>query len=200
MPKKKAARLVVRPLTTERWSDFERLFGERGGYSGCWCMWWRSTRSEFEKNQGDGNRRAMKRIVREGPPPGILAYEGDEPVAWCSIAPRETYPSLARSPVLRPIDDKPVWSIVCFFVAKDHRGRGLSIDVIRGAVEYARSEGATTIEAYPTDPRGRKLAPVSSYMGLPALFEAAGFREVARPSAARVIMRMKLGRAKRSGR
>jgi len=100
------------PLTPERWDDFEALFGARGAYSGCWCMWWRLKRKEFEAQQGDGNRAAMKAIVESGRVPGILGYDGDRAVAWCSVAPREDFPSLNRSPVLKRLDDEPVWSIV----------------------------------------------------------------------------------------
>lgn len=104
--------LEFHPLTRERWSDFEELFGERGAYGGCWCMWWRLTRREFEQQQGEGNRQAMKAIVESVQVPGILAYAAGEPVGWCSVAPREHYGSLNRSPVLKRLDDTPVWSIV----------------------------------------------------------------------------------------
>lgn len=192
--------LEIRPLTRERWGDFERLFGPKGAYAGCWCMWWRVTRKEFERNQGEGNRRAMKRLVDGGNVPGVLAYRGGEPVAWCSVAPRETHASLERSTVLKRLDDRPVWSIVCFFVAKGERGRGLAVRVLKGAVDYARSRGARIVEAYPTAPRGKELPPVSSFMGVPSLYEKAGFRECARPSNARVIMRRHLRPPKREGR
>ena len=177
------------PLTEDRWSDFEELFGDHGAYGGCWCMWWRSTRREFEERQGEGNRRAMKAIVESGEVPGILAHLEGKPVGWCSVAPRERYGSLERSPVLKRLDDTPVWAIVCFFVAKGYRGRGLAEALIRGAVEYVRSQGGKVIEAYPTRPRRKRLAPVSSYMGIPAMFERAGFVECARPSESKVIMR-----------
>lgn len=184
-----ARSLKFHPLTPSRWPDFEKLFGKSGAYGGCWCMWWRSKRSEFEKRGGSGNRRAMKRIVDAGTIPGILAYHGRAPVAWCSIAPRKDFASLNRSRVLKPLDDTPVWSIVCFFVARDYRGRGIALSLIKAAVGYARKQGARVVEAYPTLPRKGRLPPVSSYMGLPALFERAGFVECARPSAGKVILR-----------
>lgn len=177
------------PLTPEHWGDFTTLFRKNGACGGCWCMWWRQTRAEFDRNHGAKNRRAMKRIVDSGEVPGIIGYLDGEPVDWCSIAPREQFPSLERSRVLRCLDDKPVWSLVCLFVRRDLRGEGLSVQMAKAAVDYARAQGATTIEAYPTAPRGRRLDPVSSFMGTPALFEKAGFREAARPSKARVIMR-----------
>ena len=177
------------PLTRERWSDFEELFGEKGAYGGCWCMWWRLTRREFEKGQGEGNKKAMKAIVDSGEIPGILAYSGGKAVAWCSVAPRENFASLNRSPVLKRIDDKPVWSIVCFFVAKEWRKRGIAFELLRGVIAYVTREGGKVIEAYPTRPKSRRMPPVSSYMGLPSMFEKAGFVEMARPSKSKIIMR-----------
>jgi GNAT superfamily N-acetyltransferase len=181
--------LRFHPLTPERWEDFVRLFGKHGAYGGCWCMWWRETRAEFEEKQGAGNRRAMKRIVDSGGVPGILAYAAGEPAGWISIAPRESYPSLERSRTLKRIDERKVWSIVCFFVGREFRGRGIALPLIRAAVAYAKRKGAKVVEAYPTVPKEGKLAPVSVYMGVPSMFERAGFVECARPSKRKAIMR-----------
>jgi GNAT superfamily N-acetyltransferase len=186
---KSAASLEFHPLTPERWDDFARLFGKHGAYGGCWCMWWRETRSEFEKNQGVGNRRAMRRIVESGEVPGILAYAAGEAAGWISVAPRERYPSLERSRTLRRLDDRPVWSIVCFFAAKEFRGKGIAVPLIRAAVDYAGRHGAKAVEAYPTIPAKGALPPVSVYMGVPSMFTRAGFAECARPSKSKVIMR-----------
>lgn len=182
-------RTEIHPLTKERWADLEKLFGPRGAYGGCWCMYWRVARSTFKEGQGAGNRRALRKIVEEGDVPGVLAYRDGEPVGWCSIAPRGEFASLNRSRILKPLDETPVWSIVCFYVDARHRGEGLVAELIEGAVEWARSQGAATIEAYPTVPRGRTLPPVSTYMGLPGHFEKAGFTELARPSEAKAVMR-----------
>jgi GNAT superfamily N-acetyltransferase len=152
-------------------------------------MWWRLTRREFEKQQGEGNREAMKAIVNSGEVPGILAYSGGKAVAWCSVAPREHYSSLNRSPVLKRLDDAPVWSIVCFFVARSHRNQGITKELIRAAVEYVRSQGGNAVEAYPTQPKNGQLPPVSSYMGLPSMFKKLGFIECASPSRSKVVMR-----------
>jgi GNAT superfamily N-acetyltransferase len=189
-----ALKLDFHPLTPDRWDDLEALFGPRGGYSGCWCMWWRCSRREFERNGNQGNRLAFRNIVMEGDPPGILAYAGGNPVGWCSVAPRDSYPSLLRSRTLRAVDDRPTWSIVCFFVAREWRGRGVSRALAKAAVDHVRERGGRMLEAYPTDPRGRRLAPVSSYMGTPDMFRCAGFRECARPSKARVVMRREVRR------
>ena len=119
--------MLFKPLTKDRWSDFEELFGKRGAYGGCWCMWWRLTRKEFEQGQGEGNRQAMHAIVNSGKIPGILAYHKGKPVGWCSVAPREQFGPLERSRILKRIDDRAVWSIVCFFVAKGLRRQGITM-------------------------------------------------------------------------
>jgi GNAT superfamily N-acetyltransferase len=152
-------------------------------------MWWRSTRREFEARKGEGNHRAMKAIVESGRVPGLLAFLGKVPVGWCSVAPREEFGSLERSPVLKRLDDLPVWSIVCFYVAKGFRGQGIAEALIGGALDYARSCGGSIVEAYPTPPKSAPLAPVSSFMGLPAMFARAGFVECARPSRSKWVMR-----------
>ncbi len=181
--------LEFHPLTPGRWDDFTRLFGKHGAYGGCWCMWWRETRAEFEKRQGEGNRRAMRKIVESGEVPGILAYAAGEPAGWISIAPRENFSGLERSRTLKRLDDTPVWSIVCFFVGKEYRNRGIAVPLIRAAVDYAARQGAKVVEAYPTLADKEELAPVSVYMGIPTMFERAGFVEYARPSKCKVIMR-----------
>ena len=177
------------PLTPDRWSDFEKLFGEQGAYGGCWCMWWRITRREFEENGSKGNREHMKMLVDAGEVPGIVAYEADHPIGWCSIAPRETYGALERSPVLRRVDDQPVWSLVCFYIHKISRGRGLSGALIDAAVHYAASQGAKIVEAYPVRSTAERVPPISIFMGLPRFFEQHNFKVVAEPSRNRLIMR-----------
>jgi GNAT superfamily N-acetyltransferase len=185
--------LIIRPLTSSFWSDFVELFGKKGAYGGCWCMWWRLSRREFEKGQGAGNRRAMKHLVDSGNIPGLLAYKVKTAIGWCSIAPREQYSALERSRVLKRLDGEPVWSIVCFYIHKEYHGRGVSEKLIRGAVEYAGSRGAKIVEAYPTVPRRKELPPVSSFMGLPQIFRKVGFVECKRPSASKVVMRYYVG-------
>jgi len=182
-------KLDIHPLTPERWDDFENLFGERGAYGGCWCMWWRTTRKEFEANQGEKNRLALKTLVDGGAVPGLLGYVEGAPAVWCALGPREDFPSIGRSRVLKPVDETPVWSLPCLFVGREFRGRGLAELMILGALDYVRARGGRVVEAYPTVPRGTRLPPVSSFMGFPEVFARAGFVEVARPSDARMIMR-----------
>ena len=178
-----------RPLTPDFWNDFEALFGTSGAYGGCWCMWWRIKRSDFESNKNAGNRRAMRALVHSGTIPGIIAYEDDQPVGWCAVAPRDELGSINRSHVLKRIDDQPVWSITCFYVAKTHRDCGLIENLIASAVEYVRKSGGDIVEAYPHTSTVKKLADVSSFMGFPEVFERQGFQAVRQASKSKLIMR-----------
>jgi GNAT superfamily N-acetyltransferase len=180
--------LEFRPVTPERWPDLESLFGEHGAYDGCWCMWWRLTRSEFAERKGQENKAALKSIVEAGEVPGLLAYADGQPVAWCSVAPRETFAALERSRTLARIDEEPVWSIVCFFVAGPFRGKGVTPNLLRAAVDYAQAHGAKIVEGYPVDP-ARRLSSASAYTGLASTFRQAGFVEVLRRSETRPVMR-----------
>jgi GNAT superfamily N-acetyltransferase len=193
-------KVEVRPLTPDRWGDLERLFGPRGACGGCWCMWWRLTRSEFEKRKGAQNKRAMKRIVVSGEVPGLLAYADGEPVGWCAIGPRASYPVLQRSRVLKPVDDQPVWSITCFFVARPYRGQGVSAALVKAAVAHARKNGARTIEGYPVEPKAGRIPDAFAYVGVPSTFRRAGFVEVLRRSPTRPIMRCVVEEKRRAGR
>ncbi len=162
-------------------------------------MWWRTARSEFDRLGSEGRKRAFRRIVKAGTITGILAYQDGEPVGWCSVAPRETYLSLERSRTLARIDDNPVWSIVCFFVARPYRRRGVTRSLIDGAIEHAASHGARIIEAYPVV-GGTKLEPVSAFMGVASVFRKAGFRDVARPTGKRRMMRYYIGGSRAASR
>jgi GNAT superfamily N-acetyltransferase len=184
-----ASDLEFYPLTPERWADFEKLFGKRGACGGCWCMWWRLKRSEFERQKGEGNRKAMKRIVDSGEVPGIIAYTSNQAVAWCSVASREAYSALERSRVLKRVDDKPVWSVVCFFVAKPFRGKGIAGKLLKAAVDYVQKQGGKIVEGYPVEPEKDKIPDAFAYTGLAPTFRKAGFVEVLRRSETRPIMR-----------
>lgn len=185
------------PVTPERWGDLERLFGPRGACSGCWCMWYRIKRSEFSKNGNEGNRRALKRIVDAGRVPGLLAYVEGEPVGWVSVAPREEYSSLERSHVLKRVDDRPVWSIVCFFISRAHRRQGLSRALVKAAVDYAAAQGAKLVEGYPVQRApDSKFSAADAFPGSASTFERQGFTEIARRSPRRPIMRRQVRRRK----
>jgi GNAT superfamily N-acetyltransferase len=141
------------------------------------------------RQKGEGNHRAFGQIVFSGEVPGLLAYAEGEPVGWCAVAPREAYPALERSRVLRRVDDKPVWSVTCFFVAKKFRGKGVMAKLLEAAIDYVRKSGGKIVEGYPTEPKKGKLPDVFVYTGLASSFQKAGFVEVARRSETRPIMR-----------
>ena len=186
----KDSAITFRPATPSRWADVEKLFGERGACGGCWCMFWRcDSRKEFDANKGAGNKRAFQNVVTSGAKPGVLAYRGKEPIGWCAVAPRSEYVALERSRVLKPVDDQPVWSISCLFVRRQDRRQGVSTLLLRAAVEFAASKGATVVEGYPVEPSMEKMPDAFIWNGVPTAFVAAGFTEVARRSASRPIMR-----------
>src|SRR5512137_1004499 len=171
------------PLTLDRWEDFELLFGPRGACAGCWCMFWKLSRKEFEAGQGIRNRLAQKSIVDSDCVPGLLAYVEGKPAGWVAVEPRDKYPGLARSRVLKPLDDTPVWSVTCFFVDKKFREQGLTIRLLESAVAYVRSKGGTIVEGYPVEPRENgKMSPAFVYTGLASAFVQAGFKEAGRRS------------------
>jgi GNAT superfamily N-acetyltransferase len=184
--------VTFRPLTNVRWAALEALFGPRGASGGCWCMWWRLRRSEYEKKKGAGNKLAFQDIVRSGAPTGVLAYAGGKPVGWCAVAPRKNYPVLERSRILKPVDEQVVWSVTCFYVPREHRRSGLTAKLLGAAVDYAREKGAKIIEGYPQDPKKGTLVDAFAWTGFASAFRRAGFREVARRSETRPVMRRML--------
>ncbi|WP_314686659.1 GNAT family N-acetyltransferase [uncultured Bifidobacterium sp.] len=182
--------LTVFPVDSARWSDLELLFGDRGACGGCWCMYWRVEKASFESGKGDANRIALRELVMSGEPVGVLGYRGDVPVGWCSIAPRKAYPRLERSRALKRVDDRPVWSVGCLFVERRHRHQGVSSELVQGAVEYARVNGATIIEAYPVVPHGDGMPGAFLWTGVPSAYRALGFTEVVRRTRTRPVMRL----------
>jgi GNAT superfamily N-acetyltransferase len=185
--------LEILPVTAERWSDLAALFGPRGACGGCWCMHWRLTSREYEAGKGAVNRRALQETVAAGPAPGLLAYDAGQPTGWCAVGPRATFARLVRSRILAPVDDRPVWSVVCFYVDRDHRGRGVTVALLEAATRYAAAQGARIVEGYPVEPRNENVPPVFAFTGLASAFRRAGFREVARRSPTRPIMRREVG-------
>jgi GNAT superfamily N-acetyltransferase len=173
------------PVTRERWLDLVELF-DRPIVRTCFCMFYRKTGEAT--GVGEQNRRAMKDLVDRGTVPGLIGYENGIPVAWVSLGPREDYAKLRRSPIMKPVDDRPVWSIVCFFVDSKARGRGLSRRMLRAATDYARSRGARLLEAYPVD-RPEPSHPDDMFFGAKSMYDRAGFREVARRKPTRPVVR-----------
>jgi GNAT superfamily N-acetyltransferase len=180
--------MEIHPLTPDRWQDLEQLFGRRGAYGGCWCMWNRLTNREFEASSGDEKREMLRDIVDDRVA-GLLAYEDGTPVGWVSLGPREEFGRIQRSRVTRAVDEVPVWSIVCFVIERNHRGRGVGSALLQAAVEYARDNGAVAIEGYPVEPRRDRMPDIYAWMGLASMFESGGFTEIARRSDTRPLFR-----------
>jgi hypothetical protein len=187
--RKKSPLLKFHPVTPSRWKDFEKLFGDKGACGGCWCMSPRRTPSEFLKTKGSANKRAIKKIIDSGKPPGVIGIVNGEPVAWCCVGPRQDFIRLQNSRTMKPIDDQPAWCIPCLFIAKTHRKANLSSKAVDAAAKYAFSKGAKIVEGYPNDTRNKKWADPFAWMGLVSSFENAGFDVVKRPSPSRAIMR-----------
>jgi len=179
----------VYPATDRRWKDLRALFGERGATEGCWCMYWRRERADYERGRGRGNRDALHALCKGPTAPGLLAYADGEPVGWCAVARRDEYARLARARTLAPVDDEPdVWSVPCFFVHRSHRGAGVASALLAAAVEHAREHGARIVEGYPTDTTDRTVENSFAHTGVISLFERHGFAIVARRGR-RVVMR-----------
>jgi GNAT superfamily N-acetyltransferase len=182
--------LVFKLVTISEWPDLEALFSALPAPRMCWCMYWRKTRSEWW-GHGEENRASMRAVVESGRAPGILAYENGRAIGWCSVAPRSEFPGLDRSPTLKRIDDKPVWSITCFVIAKEYRRRGVATALAQEAIGYARRNGAQVIEAYPLINEDGKYRMVGeSFMGFVSTFERLGFKQVSDRSQVRNIMRL----------
>ncbi len=184
--------LECKPVSPDRWADLETLFGPRGACGGCWCMYWRLSRSDFEQMKGEANRSLLKSIIDAGEEPGILAYDAGKPVGWVCVAPRINFSTLERSRILKPVDDQPVWSVVCFFVARPYRRKGITVELLNAAVAYASHHGAMIVEGYPVEPKADRSPDTFMYHGLASAFLKAGFQEVVRRSETRPIMRKAL--------
>jgi len=184
--------LHFQALSMDTWPAFESLFGERGACGGCWCMTPRLRSGDYEKQKGEGNRKAMQALVRQGAPAGILAFSNKNPVGWCALAPREHYRRIENSRVLQRVDDRPVWSVSCLFIEKSWRRKGVSVQLLKAAAAYAKEQGAECLEGYPVIPKKGLMPDVFAYTGIVSSFAAAGFKEVARRSETRPIMRLEL--------
>lgn len=189
--------LVCKPLTPSRWSDFEELFGPRGACGGCWCMYWRLRSADFEKSKGRGNKLSIKALVDGRKVPGLLAYRDGTAVGWVCVAPREDFIRFERSRLFQPLDDLPVWSIVCLFVAKPYRNSGVSVKLIKSAVDYVRSKGGKIVEAYPVRPKKDPMPDVFAYTGLYSAYLKADFKVCEWRSDTRPVMRRHLRASRR---
>jgi len=189
-------RIVIEPLTPGRWDDLVQLF-DRPGASiarGCYCMCYRRSGKHDPPpgvTRAESNKRALKALVDRGVVPGLIGYQGGRPIGWVSLGPRDDYAKLRRSPVMKAVDDKPVWSIVCFFVDAAARHRGVAEALLKGAVEWGRKQGVTLVEAYPYDKPSRSVDDFM-WFGAKPMFDRAGFVEVARRRPMRPVVRKTL--------
>lgn len=171
--------LTTAVLTPAAWKDVETLFGPRGACAGCWCMFWRLERGErFDALKGERLKERFRAGVGEGRIQGVLAYDDGLPVGWATFGPRTSFARLERSPSLACDDPEQVWSIPCFFVRREHRGRGVARALLDAAVAEMRRQGARLVEGYPVKPTasGAPMPAAFAYTGTRSLFEAAGFR------------------------
>lgn len=183
-------RLALEAVARENWQKFEQLFGSRGACGNCWCMYYRLKRQDFvEGKQGQGNRKAMKKLVWQGKPVGVIGLVDGEPAAWCAFAPRQDFMKIENSRVHKRIDAEPVWSIPCFFVAKKFRKQGVSVAMLKALTAYAKSKKIKIIEAYPVIPTREKLPDAFAWVGLYKSFARAGFKIVDRTSKNRPMVR-----------
>src|SRR5688572_16223482 len=181
-------KFTIHPLTPELWPALEDLFGNQGAVNRCWCMYWRIG-NDYRKRPREANQAALCELVKRGPPPGLLAFDGELAVGWCQLTPRAALPWLDRTWRLNRVDDLPVWSLSCFYIRKGYRKRGVTSALIAAAVEAARQAGASALEAYPLD---GDLTSSASDTGYASTFARAGFKVVARHVPSRPIMRYDL--------
>jgi ribosomal protein S18 acetylase RimI-like enzyme len=190
-------KVTVLPATPDRWPDVEAIFSARGCSvaRGCWCMFYRRSGAgqslPIGTSRAKANRADLKVLVDAGKAPGLIAYRGKIPVGWVSLAPRDEFAKLKRSPVMKPVDDKPVWSIVCFVVPAEHRCQGVASALLQSAITYARKRGATLIEAYPVDKADRSKDD-AMWFGAKSMYDHAGFEEVARRKPTRPVVRLRI--------
>ena len=186
--------VTTAPLTLDRWDDIRAIFRRGGDASNCWCMWFKLDTKRFDEIKNPGRREAFRRIVEAGaPPPGVIAYVSGEPAGWCACEPRSHYPRLAKSRIAKPVhpsdaDDPTLWSITCFVVAKEYRGRHLMGALIEAACEHARTHGASVVEAYPRT-RASRPTQNTAYTGIDDVFLTHGFNLVAERPPTRVLVR-----------
>lgn len=191
--------IKVLPATVEHWADIEKFFAGQA----CWCQYWRMSASEYGRyakgpaweKQVQSRRETLRHQVGSSPPPGMLAYLGTQMVGWCGFGPRQNMQRLERSRTIPRIDDRPVWSIVCFLIGPGFRRRGIARWLLKGVVQYAQRSGVAGLEAYPVEHQGKRINANSAYVGTVSMFQVEGFRKVIESDArtaglARWVMRL----------
>jgi GNAT superfamily N-acetyltransferase len=190
--------LDVQPLTTERFADLSELFMEGGDPKWCWCQYFRKQGLDWSNSTAKANRESLRALAaRTDIAPGLVGLLDGRAVGWVSLAPREDYGRLENAKLLARVDDKPVWSIVCFVVSKKARGQGVAAAMLDAAIAYARERGATMLEAYPVAATRGRISPANAFHGVQSMYEKAGFTVVEtrrwnKTSPLRPIMRLAL--------
>ncbi len=189
----------IEAATAAPWADVEHIMTGGGDGASCWCQWFMIPRKEFDAISNDDKRTLLRRELKSAETPSaLIAYVDDAAAAWARVTPRPSQPALARSRVAKaggePMDDAAVWAITCFVVRREHRGQGLAHALTKAAVDHAAAHGARVVEAYPIDTDQRKATNNELFHGSVELFRDAGFREVARPTGARVVMALNVSR------
>src|SRR5688500_672488 len=159
-------KLTYKPVDTKNWKDMVSLFESRGAPSYCWCMVWREMNEGASRSDKAAKKASLKKYVTKKIPIGLLCYQGKDPIAWCSVVPRESFRNLGGDDTL-----KDVWSLVCFYIKRDLRKQSLTSKLIAAAIKYAKKGGAKYVEAYPVN----ATSPSYRFMGFKSVFEEAGF-------------------------
>lgn len=182
----------VHPVTSDRWSDLETLFGPQGAFMGCWCAYWRLRHTDFQSSSSVEHKALLKERVESEHPPGLIAYTAGEPVAWVSVEPRDRFAAFEHARVYQPVDDTPVWVVSCFYLREDVRGTGLTTQLLDAVKEHVNRSGGQAVEGYPEDPTDLADSGTPGFMGLAPAFDHAGFEEIARLSNGRPVYRADL--------
>ncbi len=164
-------------MTADRFEDFADVINPNRRENHCWCLSHRLRTKDIEELGGGSREKAMRSLCERENPPGVVTYLDGVPVGWCNVGARTDIPRLAGSKLIRPVDDVPVWSVICLVVRSGHRRKGVTGQLIDGAVAYAASRGAPAVEAYPVDPDGR-MDTTMAFVGTRSMFERAGFRVI----------------------
>ncbi len=183
-------RLIIEPLTLANWNKFIELFGEKGAADGCWCMYYRTVNKEYKEGRKDGsNKRKMHALVSGGKQVGLLGILDGKAVGWCALSPREDFVRIEKSRTHKRTDDEPVWSVPCFYTDKKYRGTGVSEEMLKGVIKYARENNIKILEAYPVVPLNGKIPNSSAWYGIYNSFEKAGFEVASTKLPNRPMMR-----------
>lgn len=186
-------KLTIEPLTLKNWDKFVALFGDRGACANCWCMYYRLDNKSYKEGQkARTNKTLMHNLVKSGRQVGLLGILNGEAVGWIAFSPREDFIRLGRSRIHKSPDNEKVWSVPCFFTGRKFRGKGVSGEMLRGAMEYAKANGITAIEGYPVIPVSGKMPDAFAWYGMYSIFGREGFKTISDKSPNRPLVRFYL--------